>query len=161
MAWMHDNNRMTYVATYKTEKDMRREIEQAARSGWQIANTTGQSGHINVGRTVTAAALTGGLSLLLGASRTKDKLTVTYERTEQWKRQFLPGYAQPPQMQMPLQQQYAPPAQMYAPPAPQIPPQQQQPDFATQLNQLADLHARGILTEAEFVAKKQEILSRM
>lgn len=34
-------------------------------------------------------------------------------------------------------------------------------DFAAQLEQLADLKAKGILTEEEFNQKKQEILAQM
>lgn len=35
------------------------------------------------------------------------------------------------------------------------------PDFAAQIEKLADLHARGLLTDAEFSDKKAEILSRL
>jgi hypothetical protein len=55
------------------------------------------------------------------------------------------------------QQQQAPPAQpqpMMAPPAAPPPP-----DTATQLRQLADLKAQGILTEEEFAAQKAKILA--
>jgi hypothetical protein len=45
---------------------------------------TATDGHINLGRTVTGAALTGGLSLLIGGSRSKGKVIITYTRTPQW-----------------------------------------------------------------------------
>ncbi|MGW5569840.1 SHOCT domain-containing protein [Nocardia thailandica] len=35
------------------------------------------------------------------------------------------------------------------------------PDIADQLRKLAELYEAGILTEAEFSAKKQELLDRM
>ncbi|MFG1790355.1 PH domain-containing protein [Nocardia sp. NPDC049149] len=35
------------------------------------------------------------------------------------------------------------------------------PNIADQIRQLADLHASGILTDAEFAAKKQDLLNRM
>jgi hypothetical protein len=82
--WYQDTTKRAYVATYTKEKDMQREVEQAAQHGWIPQGTAGTAGHINVGRTVTAAALTGGASLLFGASRSKDKLTITYVRTPEW-----------------------------------------------------------------------------
>jgi hypothetical protein len=54
------------------------------------------------------------------------------------------------------QQQYAPPPQQYAPPPPaQVP----QDDLTARLQQLADLHASGVLTDAEFAAAKQKLLA--
>ncbi|SRR5260221_258784 len=82
--WYNDPARLTYVATYTNEKAMQREVEAAAQHGWMPQGATGTSGHINVGRTATAAALTGGVSLLFGASRSKDKLTITFVRTPEW-----------------------------------------------------------------------------
>lgn len=57
----------------------------------------------------------------------------------------------------------APPPQQYAPPPP--PPQQYAPspppqdDMVTQLERLADLKDKGILTEEEFAAQKAKILN--
>lgn len=57
----------------------------------------------------------------------------------------------------------APPQQQYAPPPP--PPQQYAPspppqdDMVTQLERLADLKDKGILTEEEFAAQKAKILN--
>jgi hypothetical protein len=54
-------------------------------------------------------------------------------------------------------QQYAPPPQ-YAAPAPQaLPPAQD--DLTGKLQQLADLHAQGILSDEEFAAAKQKLLA--
>lgn len=43
-------------------------------------------------------------------------------------------------------------------PAPAAAPAPAQPDMATQLKQLAELHDQGILTDEEFTAKKEQIL---
>jgi len=57
------------------------------------------------------------------------------------------------------QQQYAPPPQQYAPP-PQyaaLPPAQD--DLTAKLQELAQLHNNGVLTDAEFSAAKQKLLA--
>jgi Short C-terminal domain len=53
------------------------------------------------------------------------------------------------------QQQYAQQQQQYAPPPPPAPAT----DVVTQLKELADLRAQGILTDAEFEAQKAKILA--
>lgn len=63
---------------------MQREVEAAAQHGWMIQGQAGTAGHVNVGRTVTKAVLTGGLGLMTGASRSKDKMTFTFVRTPEW-----------------------------------------------------------------------------
>jgi hypothetical protein len=56
------------------------------------------------------------------------------------------------------QPQYAPPPPQYAAPAPQaLPPAQD--DLTAKLQQLADLHAQGILSDQEFAAAKQKLLA--
>lgn len=82
--WYQDITKRAYAATYTKEKDMQREVEKAAQYGWMPQTSAGIGGHVNVGRTATAAALTGGVSLLFGASRSKDKMTITYVRTPEW-----------------------------------------------------------------------------
>jgi len=54
------------------------------------------------------------------------------------------------EQQQPQQQQYAPP-----PP----PPAEAAPDTVTQLKELAELKAQGILTDAEFDAQKAKVLA--
>ena len=62
-----------------------------------------------------------------------------------------PQYAEP-------QPQYAPaPAPVYAAPAP-APAAPAGDDLASQLQQLADLHAQGILTDEEFADGKAKLL---
>jgi hypothetical protein len=53
------------------------------------------------------------------------------------------------------QQQYAQPQYEQAPP----PPPPAAPDTVSQLKDLADLKAQGILTDAEFAAQKAKILA--
>jgi hypothetical protein len=54
-------------------------------------------------------------------------------------------------------QYYAPPPQQYAPlPQPQAPAQD---DLAAKLQELAQLHNSGVLTDAEFSAAKQKLLA--
>ena len=53
------------------------------------------------------------------------------------------------------QQQVAPPPEQYAAPV-QLPPAQD--DLTARLQQLADLHAQGVLTDEEFAAAKQKLL---
>ena len=82
--WYYDNSKLSYVATYKNEKDATHEANAAAKMGWMPQGVTATDGHINLGRTITGAALTGGLTLLFGGSRSKGKITITYVRTPQW-----------------------------------------------------------------------------
>src|SRR5579859_1099291 len=60
------------VKTYSSSKQFEADSPELIRKGWQPQVQTEVGGHINVGRTASAAVLTGGLSLLVGASRTKD-----------------------------------------------------------------------------------------
>lgn len=53
------------------------------------------------------------------------------------------------------QQQAAPPPQ-YAAPAPQVPAQN---DLTAKLNELAQLHTAGVLTDEEFAAAKAKLLA--
>ncbi len=56
------------------------------------------------------------------------------------------------------QEQYAPPPPQYAAPAPQaLPPAQD--DLTAKLQQLADLHSQGVLSDEEFAAAKQKLLA--
>ncbi len=59
------------------------EVTAASTFGWTVKNVATIGSHINVGRTVTPAVMTGGLSLLRGASRTKEKYIVTFEHDGQ------------------------------------------------------------------------------
>jgi hypothetical protein len=54
------------------------------------------------------------------------------------------------------QQQMAPPPPQYAAPAPQAPAGN---DMTAKLQQLADLHAQGVLSDEEFAAAKAKLLA--
>lgn len=80
-----DTNQFTkkvVVRVYKGNETrrMESEIAELIGHGYTIASQTGTGSHVNVGRTVTGALLTGGLSLLFGGSRSKDKITMTFVR---------------------------------------------------------------------------------
>ena len=64
-------------------------------------------------------------------------------------------YAQQPQYYAPPPQQYAPPPPQYA--APQLAPSQD--DLAGKLQQLAELHNTGVLSDEEFAAAKAKLLA--
>ena len=57
------------------------------------------------------------------------------------------------------EQQYAQQQQQYAPPPAPAPAAAAAPDTLTQLKELGELKAQGILTEAEFEAQKAKILA--
>jgi len=82
MAWYDEKSQVSYIATYKNDKDMKRDLEQAIRRGWKLQDTTADGGHVNLGRTATGAVLTGGLSLLVGGSRSKGSHTLVFVRDE-------------------------------------------------------------------------------
>jgi hypothetical protein len=70
-------------------------------------------------------------------------------------------WSQQSEAEMYEQQQYAQPQQQYAPPPPPAPAPAAAPapkDTVTQLKELAELKAQGILTEDEFNAQKAKIL---
>lgn len=89
--WYEDEKRLTYITTYKKDKDAQREMEAVARHGWAAQGTAATDGHINVGRTMAKTVLTGGIGLMIGgASRSKGKTTITYGRTPEWLAQHQP-----------------------------------------------------------------------
>ncbi len=56
------------------------------------------------------------------------------------------------------QQQAAPPPMQYAAPIQQA-PEASEPDLTAKLQQLADLHTSGVLTDEEFAQAKQKLLA--
>jgi hypothetical protein len=69
------------VKEYRSAAEQEKDINKLARQGLTVVSETSQPSHINVGRTVTGAVLTGGLSLLAGGSRTSAKQRVTYQQS--------------------------------------------------------------------------------
>jgi uncharacterized Zn finger protein len=61
--------------------------------------------------------------------------------------------------QAPPPQQYAEPQQQYAPPPPPQYSSGPTPDALAQLQQLGELRASGVLTEAEFQVQKERVLA--
>jgi hypothetical protein len=76
---------------------------------------------------------------------------VSRRQANRWSQQDEQAYYEQQQ-----QQQYAQPEPQYAPPPPAPEPEA---DPYAQLEKLADLKARGILTDAEFEAQKAKILA--
>ncbi len=117
-----------------------------------------------VGRAVVRTAAVGGVAYAVGhhtATKAAEKQTMDAQQNAQNEElQQQPGQAA---YQQPVYQQ--PPPPVYQPPA--YPPPQAAAPAATgmtnekidQLKQLGQLHASGILTDAEFEAQKQKILN--
>ena len=55
-------------------------IQRMLTDGWEVMNSVNDTGHVRVGKTLAVAGLTGGLSLLFGASRTASTLTLTFKK---------------------------------------------------------------------------------
>ena len=68
------------VKEYRSAAEQEKDINKMARQGLTVVSETSQPSHINVGRTVTGALLTGGLSLMAGGSRTSAKNRVTFQQ---------------------------------------------------------------------------------
>ncbi len=69
----------THIGRYDNAAKMDAEIAIVSTFGWVVKHVATFDSHINVGRTVAPMVLTGGLSLLKGASRTKERYIVTFE----------------------------------------------------------------------------------
>ena len=61
-------------------RNAQREASILAAHGYGIAEQSGAGGHINVGRTLTGALLTGGIFLFFGGSRTSGTVDITFVR---------------------------------------------------------------------------------
>ena len=55
-------------------------IQQMLNTGWEAMNSMNDPGHVRVGKTLVLTALTGGLSLFFGASRSDQTITITFKR---------------------------------------------------------------------------------
>ena len=78
--WFQGAPTQTAIRVYKTVKEASQEADAAARFGWTLQSASSIEGQLNGGRTLTGAALTGGLRMLFGGSRVKGSVTVTYTR---------------------------------------------------------------------------------
>jgi len=68
-------------------------------------------------------------------------------------------YASEQQAYAAQQQQAYPEQPQYAPPPPAAPAAQSQDEVIRQLQQLGELHAQGLLTDAEFAVQKSRVLN--
>ncbi len=82
--WYHDIRTLTHIETYDNQRKMQKDLEGAAQNGWTIQGQSSIGSHINVGRSVTKFVLTGGVGMMTGASRSKEKTTLTFVRTPEW-----------------------------------------------------------------------------
>ena len=109
-----------------------------------------------VGRSIARAAV--GTAVVAGTAG-----AVRHHQNQKWanesaqqQAQYDAAYQQDAVDAQAQQQQYAPPPPQYAAPAPQSPVQD---DLTAKLQQLADLHNSGVLTDEEFAAAKQKLLA--
>jgi outer membrane murein-binding lipoprotein Lpp len=125
-----------------------------------------------MGRALVAGAVVGGVAHHAGKVSAQNDA-----REQQQSAQIADLQAQQDQIaqqqQMAQQPQYAPPPPQYAPPPPQYAPvaappppapapaaaAPAQPDKISQLKELGELKASGVLTEEEFQAEKAKILN--
>jgi len=70
----------TDIRQYTSRGEFEWHSQIMSQDGWTIHQATASDGHVNIGRTVTGAALTGGLSLLFGGSRSKGTTMIVYQR---------------------------------------------------------------------------------
>jgi len=143
--WYNDDTKLTYVASYDSVEEASSETNGAAKKGWMPQGTSATDGHINVGRTAAGAVLTGGLTLLVGGSRSKGKVTITYTRTPGWLEEhgITARLVETPSNQGSLLSSAKASGQN---------------DAIEQLERLAKLKEQGILTEDEFQVQKKKIL---
>ena len=83
-AWLaHETknwNNPVAVRTYKQDQGWLVDLDAKLllANGYELQSQSSTGSHVNIGRTVTGAALTGGLSLLLGGSRSRGTITLLY-----------------------------------------------------------------------------------
>src|SRR5512139_630796 len=111
-----------------------------------------------VGRSIARAAV--GTAVVAGTAG-----AVHHHQEQKWanqqaqqQAQYDQAYQQGAADAQAQQQQYAPPPQQYAPPPPQVAAPAQD-DLTAKLQQLADLHAQGVLSDEEFAAAKSKLLT--
>jgi hypothetical protein len=99
----------------------------------------------------TATAVSGRVQRRQAEKYTSRDAQIAADRTTAYQQDV--GYGQP------APQQYAQPApQQYAQPAP-APAAPSEADVISQLKQLGELHASGVLTDDEFAAQKAKLLA--
>jgi len=111
-----------------------------------------------VGRSIARAAV--GTAVVAGTAG-----AVHHHQEQKWanqnaqqQAQYDQAYQQGAMDAQAQQQQMAPPPQQYAPPPPQMAAPAQD-DLTAKLQQLATLHAQGVLSDEEFAAAKAKLLA--
>jgi hypothetical protein len=114
-----------------------------------------------VGRSIARAAV--GTAVIAGTAgavrHAQDQHWANQEAQQQqgYNQAYQQGAYDAQQQYAQQQPQYAPPPQQYAPlPQPQAPAQS---DLTAKLQELAQLHSSGVLTDEEFSAAKQKLLA--
>ena len=112
----------------------------------------------SVGRSIARAAV--GTAVVAGTAG-----AVHHHQEQKWANQqaqqqaaYDQAYQQGAADAQQQQPQYAPPPPQYAPPPPQMAAPAQD-DLTAKLQQLADLHNQGVLSDEEFAAAKQKLLA--
>ncbi len=105
----------------------------------------------------TATAVSGRVARRQAGRYTEKDAQLAADRTAAYERDM--GYNQPPPQYAPAPPQYAPaPPPQYAPAPPPAPAPSVGDVDVEQLKQLGELHANGILSDAEFAQAKAKVL---
>lgn len=78
--WSAPSSARTYRNDDRGRKQLEEEVRIFGRHGYTPTASSATEGHVNIGRTVAGASLTGGLTLLFGGSRTGGVVIVTYSK---------------------------------------------------------------------------------
>lgn len=78
--WLNPTVARTYPNTADGHRVIDAEVAILGSRGYVPSTASSDGGHVNLGRTVTGAALTGGISLLLGGSRAAGTVLITFAR---------------------------------------------------------------------------------
>lgn len=108
----------------------------------------------NVGRAVVGTAVVAGTAGAVHHHQQKKWAQQDAAAQQQYDQAYQQGAADA-QAQQTASPQYAPPPPQYAAPAEQAPAS----DLTAQLQQLAQLHQTGVLTDEEFASAKQKLLA--
>jgi hypothetical protein len=68
--------------TYGNYTSMDAHIQMLMSEGWEPMVSANDTGHVRLGKTLVLGALTGGASLLFGASRTEPTITLTFKKPD-------------------------------------------------------------------------------
>jgi hypothetical protein len=82
--WYADPSQRTHIGVYADTQAAQRDMEAAYRHGWilQAQSTTG--GQVSAAKIIAGEILLGPLGALAGATRSKDKITLTFVRSPEW-----------------------------------------------------------------------------